>query len=182
MDILENELEDIIYQMFQDKSHLLSEIQCSSGKVLRQVNLKGYGRMDLVNISHSCSIGNGNKKIRYWNIDVIELKRGKISFTELGQLCRYMKGVRRYIKSLEVSDKNHFIVNGILIGKGIETNGDFVYLLDYMEDINCYTVSLDYKTGLSFNSCKDQYYSANEDFGDIHWEYYRDILIEVYNK
>jgi len=169
MDILENDLEDIIENMFKDKSDLVYEIGCEPGIILRQPALSGYGKMDLINISYRGNNANGFLKDeelkRLWNIDIIELKRGKLCFNELSQLCRYMTGVKRYlIHNKRKYIKESFQIRGVLIGKEIEESGDFVYLLNRlgMTNIDIYTFSLDYKKGLSFNYVWDEWYNKNE--------------------
>lgn len=161
MDILEDELEDIIYQMFKDKSDLVYDLNCNSGIIIRQPVLSSYGRADLINIEYA-----GNdwecinfkdkiyKGFRQWSINVIELKRDKIGYNEVGQICRYLKGLKEFIQTLKLP-KDRFYIKGILIGKRVEENGDFVYLLDQLNQVDVFTYSLDYKTGLNFSRSSD---------------------------
>jgi len=113
--------------------------------------------MDLVNISFAGfnPIWCGPERMDYkfyreWNVNVIELKRGKVGYSEIGQLCRYLKGLKQFLGPYLTSKKDRINVSGIVIGKEVEQGGDFVYLLDQLRNIDVYTYKLDYKTGLKF--------------------------------
>lgn len=168
MDILENDLEDIIENMFKEKSDLVYSIGCGEGIILRQPDLKGYGTMDLVNIvftgfDYKNTLPGSRRRVREWDINILELKRGKLGFNELSQLCRYVTGVERFINHINLR-RDNFKVYGVLLGKSVETNGDFVYLLENLKtNISAYTFKLDYKTGIEFEKSYG-WHNGSEEF------------------
>jgi len=172
MDILENDIEDIIFDMFKEGSELVYNFNCGEGMIIRQPTLGPYGKMDLVNIVYNgkepISYGwtdTDVREIRSWDINIVELKRGKVGYNDLGQIARYVTGMKRYLKTLNNS-KDRFNVHGILLGKNIEDAGDFVFLLDKLENISVYTYSLDYKTGIDFDESND-WFMKDENFSKI---------------
>lgn len=167
MNILEKEIEDTIESMIKDYEPQCEDIGVSSNIVLRQTDIPPYGTIDLLNLS-VYRWGYKEPEQRYWEIKIIELKRNKIGYNELGQLCRYVKGVKRFVEE-QLSDY-HITVSGVLIGKELEVNGDFVFLANLLThsdaNIDIYTFSLDYKTGLRFNFIGD-WSRKNESFDNV---------------
>jgi len=153
INLLEIDLEDLVEKLLEDEPETLSLLP---GILMRQFVLKGYGKIDLLHLSfHKEYDWTGKKTVlnNYLEITVIELKRDKLSYNEVGQLARYMKGIKNYYDGLkEVLTKGFCIrVKGILIGKTIDAQSDFVYMMNYMgNDIDLYTYELNYKTGLEF--------------------------------
>jgi hypothetical protein len=143
MEFLEKNLEDIIFETSTED--LLSRNLKVSGKRYRQLRIGSYGVADLVTL----------EKVNQFEdtilqITVYELKKDKINISSLSQASRYVTGIKRYFEQ-----NNKFVFTEIdykivLVGKNIETSGDFVYLTDFLAtSVDCYTY--DYKfDGLSF--------------------------------
>lgn len=147
MNILEKEIEDVVYG---SANSILRERGLNIyGQKFRQVNLGSYGIADIVCIDIS-KYGE-----RAWGVrvSVIELKKNLIDVNTLMQSARYEKGIRRMLA------KSHDLSNAIvsyshiLIGKEIQKSGDFVFLLDAMENATAYTYSIDIISGILFNKC-----------------------------
>lgn len=171
MNILENEFENMLEQMINDGSEHIKDLQLKKGYLLRQPALHGYGKMDLVLFNYNTYFLNGTVnrvKQRDLLVTCIELKKDKIGYNELGQLCRYMQGIERVAQN-DLSNLN-ITVRGILIGRDIEHGGDFAYLADKVavSDIDIYSYVFDYKTGLRFeHQNHGGWHSVSEDFGNI---------------
>lgn len=190
MDILENDIEDIIFDMFKESSDRVEDFGCGNGLTIRQPILSGYGKMDLLNIVFEGSdwvhnsTNSGYILKRNWTLNVIELKRGNLGYNEVGQLARYLTGLKRFIKTINTKG-DRINIYGILIGKQIEKNGDFIYLLDKLENISVYTYGLDYKKGISFEE-SGVWYNADENFNKAKSELdslnIKEIVREFYRK
>ena len=164
MDILEKEIEDIIFEMYKDKSEKCYNLGSEPGLILRQVKSESNGISDLINIKYQGTEG-GSKRI--WHIDIIELKRGIIGYEELGQICRYTTAARRFVKSLK-SKKDVFEIRGLLIGKSINYSGDFCFILDCLKDIDVFTFVLDHETGIEFDEQSNRdWFKSGESFKPV---------------
>jgi len=140
MNILEKEIEDII---FSTPNHVLNKRGLPlRGTKFRQVNLGSYGIADIVCVDI--------KYDGYWyiNIQVVELKRDLIDVNTLMQASRYVKGI--YSMLDDIIPDRYVSLECILVGKTIQTNGDFVFLMDLMTNAKAYTLSIDIITGAIF--------------------------------
>lgn len=138
MDFLERDLEDII---FSSNLHSLQQRGLDiSGKRKRQVKIGNYGIADIITISKPtyAEIGlDGDDMAHHGQITItiFELKQNKIDVNTLMQSYRYKKGVSSYIQSRCFEAK----VEIVLIGKSIEQNGDFPYLVGELDGVDIYT-------------------------------------------
>lgn len=163
MSFLEKDLENIIWE--SDKEELSERGLPIYGKLIRQLNIKGYGVADLVEWDI--------EKYPYGkilNITIYELKKDKIGISALLQSISYARGIQRYLnkrlKNLQ------FTINIVLVGSSVDTKGSFCYLPDLMcneysygmlNSIQYYTY--DYKIdGIRFKESYG-YYSSTEEFG-----------------
>src|SRR5690554_3328730 len=92
MNVLEHELEEIIYQysFSEENRAILRERGLPVySKLERQVGIGGYGIIDL--LGHSLAIDDTEIHVKY---TVYELKKEVINEDALKQLYRYMAGVR----------------------------------------------------------------------------------------
>lgn len=163
MNFLEKDLEDIIWE--SDKEKLDERGLPVYSKLIRQLNIKGYGVADLVGWSiERYPYG------RILNVTIYELKKDKIGISALMQSISYARGIQRYLKNRL---KNlEFTINIVLIGSSVDTSGAFCYIPDLicndysygqLNTIQYYTY--EYKIdGIYF---KEQYgyYSSTEKFG-----------------
>jgi len=147
MNILEKEVEDLIYnaalrnpESVNDKGLYvpLSPIW------FRQLNLGSYGIADLVAVSIYKKVG-GYRTI---SVDVYELKKEVINVGVLLQAVGYAKAIEQLIgdrlKNTSISFKFH------LVGKKIDTYGNFVYMTDMLPNIFLYEYRLDFFEGMTF--------------------------------
>ena len=140
MDFIEKDLEEIIWetQKTDEGRKLLAERGLDiRGKMFRQFNLGEYGTCDLLTIEFYD---------KYPHISVYELKRDLIDVNAVMQVCRYVTAIRRYIKYKYDSGCD---VTSYLIGKTIQTNNDFVFLCNELNNIEILLYSIDIN-GLKF--------------------------------
>lgn len=165
MDFLEKDLETIIYETAQNKEGRMKlserglEIR---GKLLRQVRIGTYGIADLITVEI-----NRHKDSEHINITIYELKKGVLNLDALTQASRYETGIRRFIEQNYYDEDIHFLtVNIILIGRSVEYNGDFLFLLNKCidsGDVDVYTYSYDID-GLKFERQYSGWNIAEEGF------------------
>lgn len=146
-------MEDIIYNTPNEE--LQQRGLNLQGNKMRQVNLMGYGIIDLL-------VWERDYVAKRLNIKVIELKKDQIDKDALSQLIRYLRGVQRY---LEFRNVNNYVLSGLLIGSEVSL-GDFVFLTDLI----AYTGDEGYLQSL-------EYMTFKYEFDGIHFEdengYYR---------
>lgn len=164
MHFLEKDLEDIIYNssLTEDGRALLKERGLDiQGKLFRQVNLGGYGRIDLLEYKFTdYPFDRGLTP----EIVIYELKRNRIDEVALMQALKYEKGIKRYLwefvpSSKKKKDVNIFIV---LIGEKFSVGNNFPFLYNKLHNVNAYTFSYDID-GLRFNSIGKRWIISAED-------------------
>jgi hypothetical protein len=160
MKFLEKNLEDIIWE--SDNEKLFERGLPIRGKCFRQLNLGVYGIADLVCVQRYGPFG--------LRITIYELKKDKIGISAFLQSIRYARGIQRYLNLRGV--KFSFIIDVILVGREIDTTGNFCFLPDLFCDeygaysgcgsINFYTYKYELD-GLHFKNISG-YYLTNENF------------------
>lgn len=147
MEILERTLEDIIFQNSQNKKgreYLAQKGLLVPGKLYRQVELDGYGRLDLLSIL----LLNGDL-----HITIYELKREKVGMQTFIQSCRYMEALKNIV-TFNTNKKAQFKI--VLIGNGIKEDDGFAMLYNYLDFVT--VVLYDYDmSGINFHE-KDKDY------------------------
>lgn len=139
MNILEKELEDVIWEAINDEKVDLSDhgLYLHSDNWIRQFNLGEYGIADIVGYTIE------NDAIKW---EIIELKKDIIGVGTLLQALNYYKALYLISEDYETVD---FRI--ILIGKSIDKNGSFAYIADYVEDkIELYAYNIDLINGIRF--------------------------------
>lgn len=152
----EKELEDYIVELLDD-----GVFEYIDGEPFRQVSITGYGIIDIlvIDVEHITS------ETTFLHIHIIELKKGKIDLSALGQICRYRKGIINAInKNPEIFGKYKFDIKGYLIGSEIELNGDFCYVPENIDWLSILIYELSLSQGLMFNEADMDYFSNQEDF------------------
>jgi len=164
----EKELEDFLYETFRfDYNNSELSDYLDEGGLFRQVNINGYGIIDLIHISLDLpEEAFGYPEIK---ITIIELKKDQVDIKALEQISRYRTAIVRYIsKILDVSKKKLvFKVDGLLIGKGINEQGDFVYLLNNIEWLRLLLYSIDLDSGLTLTEEEFGWFAVKEDFSSL---------------
>lgn len=160
MDFLERDLEDII---FNSNLHSLQQRGLEiSGKRKRQVRIGNYGIADIITISKPSYEKTffDEEMAHHGQIEICiyELKQNKIDANTLMQSYRYKKGVSRYLESRYFEAK----INVVLIGKSIEQNGDFPYLIGDIDGVDVYTYNY-LIDGIHFVK-RDGFYLSEEGF------------------
>lgn len=150
MNFLERDLERIIFET--DNSILIDRGLDINGRKMRQVKIGNYGIADIITYKSDC-----NGQLLY--INIYELKKQKIDANTLMQAYRYVKGIDRYFSKRKFMPVVEFSVT--LIGREI-CMGDFIYLKDYLDNVNIYTYSYDFD-GLSFEQ-PGSYFLIGEGF------------------
>lgn len=161
MNFLEKDLEDII---FNSSNNLLQQKNLNiNGIKKRQVRIGNYGIADIITISKPPyeNIFPGDEEMAHngeITITIYELKQNKIDANTLMQCFRYKKGVSRYLHKRGFEAK----IEVVLIGRVVETNGDFCYLIGAIEGLHVYTY--DYLIdGINF-VYQDGFFLSNEGF------------------
>lgn len=148
MNILEKEIEEIFFDALINRPHILPErgfYHERQREYIRQPDLGEYGRPDIIGYTLNAK-QNG---VRLIDVCILEFKKEEINATALLQACRYGVGVSHYVKSTRLRN-THVTISLYLIGKTIETKGDFVFTLPFMPCVRAYTFSLDIEMGLRF--------------------------------
>lgn len=161
MNILENEIEDLVWHALTTNPKLLQErglYLYDQYTYVRQLHIGEYGRADIVGFNtYKNPYGEG----RVIHVKVIELKKDVIDLNTFMQAARYAKGIKR---KLELQGLDHTInVEIVLVGKTICTNTDFVYLADIIDGTRFYTYSADLEKGIRFKG-HSEYKLKNEGF------------------
>jgi len=185
MNFQEKELENWIVESAKTKEGREKLNGCNfyiheNDKLLQQVNLQGYGILDLLKISYEPSL---------IHFEIIELKVVKSSYKEIGQLSRYMMGLRRYLNKLIDIDYISFDISGVLIAPNVEMNDDFIYLMSSIWNIDCfssdYTISYmtynyDFNNGIQFKDGEYNYYNTTEKDELLHLD--KEVIQKVIKK
>lgn len=168
MNILEKEIEDLIFESIENCPEELSkrgfpiesDSEDSRTFYLRQYNLGCYGIADIIGVN--LFRYSGSKRI---NVKIYELKKDQVGPETFAQAGRYAKGIQRMLNVLfpGIDLITHF--EFILIGKSVVTS-DWIYLLDYIDNLNIYTYSIDLIEGVRFFRHRG-YKITNETVGNV---------------
>jgi len=138
MEISEKELEDMI--CLENRSFLEERgLDFPHEKLIRQLNLGVYGISDLIGISYERE---SEDVVTSISIYVYELKKDHINQATLTQVSRYISGLKRYFSDLSIFENIEVKFMPVLIGSGVDLTGNFVYMLELVENIEVYTYSL----------------------------------------
>lgn len=160
MNVLEKEIEDMIWQGLKENRPLLREKGLwvwETATYHRQVDLGAYGICDILGIC----IQPKEQGRRFVNAHIVEIKKDEINSATFYQAIRYAKGVSRYIEEKLTGTICNIGIT--LIGKTVDQKGEFVYLADIFSNVGLYTYKLDFKRGILFNR-EYGYYAKNESF------------------
>lgn len=145
MNVLEKDLEDMLFEYLDDFDALLSKgFEHGCHRKFRQVNFGSYGIADIIGISEY-----GNAESKFIQINIYELKKEEISVETLLQAVRYAKALKIIFNKSNPIDEIAFSI--ILVGKTLRLNSEFVFLTDFYENLHLYTYSFDFNKGILFN-------------------------------
>lgn len=135
MNFLEKDLEEIIFEQLQTQKGIDDLVSkglyfISSTKSYRQLRIGNYGIADIVNVTRV-----GSRLV----IDIVELKKDKISMSSFLQAVRYTKGIMRFFESREKHISIDISIT--LIGREIDNRSDFIYIPDIFIDVSLVTYS-----------------------------------------
>jgi len=157
MDILEKDLEDIIFEA--DLGDLYDrglDALLDYANNVRQLRIGNYGIADIVQWKYGIDyreIFNGEEfvydKYVFIEVNVIELKKDLVNSDTFLQAIGYLKGINEAIKLYFRKRKlDYEIHNNItLIGKSVDTNSSFIFLTDFINEsekfsLNIYTYKI----------------------------------------
>lgn len=142
MNILEKEIEEIVFQ--SDNRILAKKGLFLNRHKLSQVNFGTYGIADII----CWTVINefGTRKLFF---QVVELKKEVIDVNTLMQASRYVKAINEIFDKFNLENTT-INIEIILIGKTIQTNGDFVFLTDFVKNLKVYTYEIDLIDGINF--------------------------------
>ena len=134
--------------------------------LLRQLAIPGYGIADLIAIRYAYSEPWNIIEKRRFLIHVIELKKDKIGIRALLQASRYVRGLQHLIGEYfqDYIARVEFLFEIILVGNDIDTQSDFCFLVDTIENVSLYTYSLE-GGKISFSHCSGFKSSTHIGFG-----------------
>lgn len=159
MKFLEKNLEDII---FETKNISLIERGLDiNGLKIRQLRIGNYGISDLVTFNRKSWISSNEYLHQSIEITVFELKKDKIDANSMMQAFRYIKGISRFLDEKGYFNETNITYRVVVVGKEI-CKGDFIYLSDNIENLNCYTYDYEFN-GIKFKK-EYGYYLKNESF------------------
>lgn len=171
MQFLEKELEAIIYDSFCDPD-VYEKLQKKGLEIhlpylfKRQLTIGNYGTADFVTLERPARFPIDMDRFAFepMVIRVWELKQNTINLESLLQITRYMTGIKSWLINAKKQGRKKYYyprdirIEGILIGRTIDTHSDYVYLFNHFRnsdyeifgDVRVFTYSYDYD-GLSFN-------------------------------
>lgn len=167
MKLEERELEEII--MNTPNKELQERGLDIWGDKQNQIQLGSYGILDVLtsyyedvfNVEHRKIIGSN------LNLNLYELKSGKIGIDTLMQACRYAKGIQRHYEHVDC------LFEITLIGTEVEKNSEFVYLSDIF-----YNMVNDEETNVyGFNFKKLNIVTVGYDVNGINFKYHSDYSL-----
>ncbi len=141
MNILEKDLEDVMYDLIKNNAMKLEERGFCvefNDHVERQFNLGSYGIADICAFSYS---PNCNELL----IKIIELKKDVVDMNTYMQALKYKRGFEHYF-----GDKYDLVFYINLVGKNICQKNDFPLCISSLENTYVYTYSLDIDLGIKF--------------------------------
>jgi len=143
MNVLEKEIEEIV---FQSENYLLAErgLDLHNHK-MQQVNFGSYGIADMI-----CWNRRDTFEGKMLCFQVVELKKDLIDVNTLMQASKYAKAINENVSKFNL-DRTAIDIEIILIGKKIQTNGDFVFLADFIDNLSIYIYEIDLIKGIKFN-------------------------------
>ena len=150
----EKEFEDVL----MDNQEILSG-EFGGDYFERQVKLFGYGTADIIGVHTE-----HDDLMAVMNINIYELKIGKIDFNAIGQVCRYVKAVKRFVRKNKRPSKLSGLaihVSGIVIGSKMGS-GDVCYLSDAIEDVSAYSYKIDAIDGLVIHAEEDWFQTGEQ--------------------
>jgi hypothetical protein len=174
MNILEHEIEDIVWQAISNKQydtlkerglHVFDKLT-----YFRQLGLSTYGRCDVLGVMVK-PMEPGDKR-RTFYIHVLEFKKDKVGVNTYLQALRYAKGVQEKIEYL-YNTVFDFKIRIYLIGKEVEES-PLTLSCDLLDHLFIYTYNIDLFKGITFSLHHGDY------LGDAEFDYtdkeFRQIL------
>lgn len=158
----EKEMEDLIYSYWENIG-IVPIDKTPYDILLRQPNIPGYGVPDLIGISHDISC------VR---VRIFELKNTKLIYDNVGQICRYYRGIERYFKKFYPNVDLQ--LSGVLVGTGMSLSNDFCYLQTYIDWLSIYIAEVN-MNGVKFVLDEKNWYATSETNKKIFKEYEHEI-------
>lgn len=151
MEFTEEEIEEMIWKASQTeegKEILAERGLVIDGKMFRQLNLNPYGIADIITIEWPLEFERAV-------VTVYELKRGMIDEETLMQAAKYVTALQHFLDDYDVEFEM------CLIGKNIQTKGDFVLLYNLISKVRIYTYTFGLE-GVTFHLEPQNWYTEGE--------------------
>lgn len=140
MNILEKEIEDVIYELIEEKPDELIfrglDVRTDM-RYRRQFDVGSYGIADMV--------GYRLYKGRMAEVVIYELKKDNVTFKTFSQALGYAKGIEQMYKDFDI------MFSFVLIGKRLDMSDSLCYAPDFINNLSIYTYSIDLSKGIRFN-------------------------------
>lgn len=164
MKFLEKDLEEIIYNTYNDEpNELTNRGLFIQGIMKRQLRIGNYGIADLVTFKrcfdyeydpYKLENKKGVKtelfkccKVPKLIVTVYELKKDRVGISAYLQGIKYLQGINRYLHKRNFT--NNVEYNLVLIGKEIDESGSFCFITKFNENIKFYSYDYDFN-GINF--------------------------------
>lgn len=180
MNVLEKEIEDIIWQ--SKWSEVRKRGLPISGYGLRQYDLGSYGIADIITVNiHKLRDKKHKHTKRALHITVYEIKKDQINISTFLQAARYVRAAQIIANDLPYIREVTYEI--VLIGKTIETSSDFCFLSDVFKRVSFYTYSISLEDGIKFNK-ENGFCHTNEQLKSVSKTTLKKILLsqEIFMK
>jgi len=173
MSFLEKDLEAIIFEATQTEEG--RAILIEKGLTLkvapffkyfksrRQLNLNSYGICDMITMSRQDSFVPKTRLLLnqpIFHIEIIEIKKDEVDIDTMIQVCRYARGVERYLNTFHPSIK--FRIFTTMIGRTVKKS-DWLFLSE--RDQNSRIITYKYEIdGVRFTE-EDGFFKPSENWG-----------------
>lgn len=143
MGFLEKDLEDLIFnnsQSVEGRMKLAERGLLISAKTYRQVELSGYGRLDLRSVS-MCD----NRLL----FNIYELKKETVGMKTFLQACRYRQALQNIVIN-RTKTKRESEYKIVLIGRDVKKDDGFLELYEYIDFVDVIIYDHDDILGTTF--------------------------------
>lgn len=122
-------------------------------KIYNQVSIGNYGVIDILALSTGTDLGYDDKIVKQYHIDILEIKMtDKVSYQELGQLCRYMTAMENYLEEKKYP-LSKYRIKEHLICRGLDKRTDFTFLLNCLDsNVYLYIFDITLEKGIKISS------------------------------
>lgn len=145
----EEELELFVYNTI-DESGVCPLSGDRVDQVWRQVNLGEYGVLDILKVKFYTHQDHASIDL-FIDITVLELKKEVVDMATIGQVMRYIAGIKHYMSKYHehITNRINVTVYAEIAAPLIKTGDDTVFIINEIENLSAYQISCDLAEGFS---------------------------------